>query len=419
MSTTTAADLLERADLLTRTLREDDRPVTPARWAAFDHTTHRLLTELLGPHGTWIRDTRASHPLQTVIDHYPAPAQPLPGDDEPFTTASATDPHPLARLTCTLAVFADLMHQPDDIRADVLRSTAELSNVTARVLSITAVAARYTIANMPLQEAIPPLTVGRFAEDILTHLPTTPGERLEPGLRIVAAVTPSRPFLEADRLDLAIHRWDNATAESLAATIPCAEVLHTLATQGTHLYGVTARVYAQHDGSAVPVAFPAAVQSLARVDETWIHGLTTLTPPSHQFIAASRDLYEQLRRLDQQLTRDAETVEPEAVAAKLARAAHRISRHLCAAEQLPEQLIHSELMFAPARRLAPHPDRVTDHVRGRLTTVRAHDATELTSAWHAGITAARGATLAIDLSNSANRQPDGDSVACEPVEICR
>lgn len=421
MSTTTAADLLERADLLTRALRNDDHSVTPERWAAFDHTMHRALTELLGPHGTWIRDNRTGGPLQTVIDRYPTFDQPQPDHAELFTNFSSTDTHPLARLTRTLAAFADLMHQPDDVRADVFRSTAELANVTARLLTITAVAARYSMFHMPMREAIRPLTTGTFAETMLPELATTPGERLNRGLRVLAAVTATQPMLEGDRLDLAINRWDSATTEALGASVPCAEVLHTLAIQGTHLYGVTARLFARHDSSAVPPAFRSAVQHLARVDKTWIHGLTTLTPPSHQFIAASRDLYEQLARLNQQLTTDPESVESEATTAKLARAAHRLSRHLSAAEQLPEQLIRSELIFAPARQLAPHPDRITEHIRGRLATVRAHDADDLISAWHAGVTAARGATLAIDLSPVTDRDPGAHRAARElsAPAICR
>lgn len=421
MSTTTAADLLERADLLTQTLRNDDHPVTTERWAAFNHAVHRALTELLGPHGTWIRDDRTSGPLQKVIDNYPLAEHPLPDRAERRPSSSATDKHPLARLTQTLAAFADLMHQPDDVRADILRSTAELSNVTARLLTITAVAARYTMFHVPMREATRPLATGAFAEDMLTKLSTTPGEGLDRGLRMVAAITATPPSPETDSLDLAIHCWDGATAEALAFVVPCAEVLHTLATQGTHLYGVTARLYAQYGGSAVPVALPAAIRSLARIDETWIHGMTTLTPPSHRFIAASRDLYERFARLDQQLIRGPESIEPEAIAAKLGRAAHRLSRHLTVAEDLPERLIHSELLFAPARRLAPRPDRLTEHVRGRLATVHAYDATQLVSAWHTGVTAVRGATLAVDhptvTSSPAIR--DGTARELSMLEISR
>jgi len=124
--------------------------------------------------------------------------------------------------------------------------------------------------------------------------------------------------------------------------------------------------------------------------------MTTLTPPSHAFIAASRGLYEQLARLDQQLSADPTSLDLESVAAKLARAAHRHTRHLGAAERLPDRLVRSELMFAPARNLPPREETVNARVHGRLTAVQDTDATRLLNAWAEGVTAAHMATKSVD-----------------------
>jgi len=49
VSTTTAADLLSRADLLVRELRNSTDPVSLPEWERFDITAYMLLHELVGP----------------------------------------------------------------------------------------------------------------------------------------------------------------------------------------------------------------------------------------------------------------------------------------------------------------------------------------------------------------------------------
>ena len=88
VGTTTAADLLARAERLSRELRRDETPVTLQDWAAFDVTLHRLLVEILGEHGISVPKEHAA--LRAVLDQYP---QPLTGP----VRAAHSEPVPTTR----------------------------------------------------------------------------------------------------------------------------------------------------------------------------------------------------------------------------------------------------------------------------------------------------------------------------------
>ena len=75
MSTTTALDLLALADRQTRLLRDTDVAATPEQWESFDVTLHRLLLELTGAGGAYVR---SQDPRLNVL-----------------TMAVHTSPHPL------------------------------------------------------------------------------------------------------------------------------------------------------------------------------------------------------------------------------------------------------------------------------------------------------------------------------------
>lgn len=163
MSTTTAADLLARAERLSRELRRDQTPVTLQQWAAFDVTVHRLLTEMLGEHGIFVPKEHAT--LRAVIDRYPQPltgpvrlthSEPRPTTRDHFERHAAgssrrqhlqslpapapdelahldvdelpqiTDPHALARLTRTFGALADLLHGHPAVE----RTAADIDGLT-------------------------------------------------------------------------------------------------------------------------------------------------------------------------------------------------------------------------------------------------------------------------------------------------
>jgi len=72
VSTTTAADLVSRADLLLRELRNSTDPVSLAEWESFDVTAYRLLHQMVGPGGT--RNDRTAVLAHAALVRVLAPA---------------------------------------------------------------------------------------------------------------------------------------------------------------------------------------------------------------------------------------------------------------------------------------------------------------------------------------------------------
>ena len=155
MTTTSAADLLAHASILTRQLRDSEAPITGPQWATFDVTVHRLMLELIGGGALYTqgRTNRPSAPALAVFRSYPEPLR-YPVDTQlsakeaavlasrrpeyfrrkiqhgnlhavrdggaylintrdldqnhDIAPADYSDPHPLARISCTLGAMADL-----------------------------------------------------------------------------------------------------------------------------------------------------------------------------------------------------------------------------------------------------------------------------------------------------------------------
>ena len=88
MSTTTAADLLDRADRLTRALREPTDPVSAAHWEPFDISFHRVMHEIVGADAAFVpRHDPQLLALTSAIRSYPAPLR--PPADIPLTPMQA------------------------------------------------------------------------------------------------------------------------------------------------------------------------------------------------------------------------------------------------------------------------------------------------------------------------------------------
>jgi hypothetical protein len=74
VSTTTVGDLLDRAQILARSLRFTGAKITADQWCSFDATAYRLLHELVGPERTGARAQILSHATLTrVLNDYPSP----------------------------------------------------------------------------------------------------------------------------------------------------------------------------------------------------------------------------------------------------------------------------------------------------------------------------------------------------------
>jgi excisionase family DNA binding protein len=156
VSTTTVGDLLDRAEILARSLRATDTQISTTQWHSFDATAYRLLHEPVGPERVSVREQILPHAsMSRILNGYPRPlAAPNPqttynarqaanhlgvssstvvadirGSRLPATfdgrrysikatdlpTAADVQPanpastDPLDQLTCTLGVLADMV----------------------------------------------------------------------------------------------------------------------------------------------------------------------------------------------------------------------------------------------------------------------------------------------------------------------
>lgn len=423
MSTTTAADLLARAELLSRDLRRDESPVTLQQWAAFDVTLHRLLTEMLGEHGISVPKEHTA--LRAVIDQYPQPptgplrmphSEPQPTTRDHFERQAAastrrqhlqsipapapevlaldvetlpqiTDPHPMARLTCTFGALADLLHGypgPDPIHDDI----DGLTDTTRRVLALAALAAHHTMASVPLANTERPMTVGLHAEGFLDSL-TTGQPAVARWLHDVAAThaqaASASPIVA---LDIVMSEWARTSETEVHAAVPSVDTLRTLTRQGTHLlatieelaYAADMRSWTVQD----PTGLREAVTALIDVDQAWPSGASTLTRPTHAFVHASRDLHEALEPLRLGAA-GLDGADRDAAMGDLLRATSHLSHQLISVRTLPERLACSGLLFAPARSLTPAPDRLSDRKHGRHIPATLNDISDLMHAWHEAV----------------------------------
>lgn len=424
MSTTTAADLLARAERLSRGLRRDESAVTLQQWAAFDVTVHRLLTELLGEHGISVSKEHTA--LRAVIDQYPQPltgpvcmprSEPQPTTRDHFERQAAastrrqhlqsipapapdellaldvealpeiTDPHPMARLTCTFGALADLLHGHPGLD-HIHHEMDGLTETTRRVLAIAALAAHHTMAFVPLAKTERPMTVGLHAEGFLDSL-STGRPAVARWLHAVAAThahtAPASPVM---RLDVVVAEWARTSETEVHASVPSVESLRTLTRQGTHLLATIEELACAGDvrswAGQDPTGLREAVTALIDVDQAWPRGASTLTRPAHAFVNASRALHEALEPLRIGAAR-LDDADRDAAMAGLLRATSHLSRQLINIRTLPERLACSRLLFAPARSLTPAPDRFSDRRHGRHIPARLNDISDLLHAWHEAV----------------------------------
>jgi excisionase family DNA binding protein len=189
VSTTTVGDLLDRAELLARSLRATDAQISTTQWCSFDATAYRLLHELVGPERVGVREQILSHAgVSRILNGYPSPlAAPNPqttynakqaanhlgvshstivadiresrlpatfdgrrysikATDLPIATdvrpADPASTDPLNQLTCTLGLLADMVVTERARTAptpgfDPLRDDAQVAPVVARIFAMT------------------------------------------------------------------------------------------------------------------------------------------------------------------------------------------------------------------------------------------------------------------------------------------
>lgn len=444
MSTTTAADLVRRADLLVRELRNTTDPVSLAEWERFDVTAYRLLHQLVGPGRADDERTAvlARAQLVRVLQSYPAPLRPPVGattystrqaaqflglaregvlhrihhGDIPATTdgrsygiaaidldrrtdlgpADPTDPHPLPRLSCTFGALADLLVADRDREVSMLHNDVQVAALMAHVLTLMAVAARHTMGHCRVTDADRPLRMAQFAERAIDALGTS--GRLHGLDRITSTAPPDNPTTLNERLEAALRTWANAGRDELNQTVPSTEVLRNIANQGRHIYAVTDRllqVPGQHvatrqdQSPQVSGALSEASEALRHADDQWA-GLTTAMRPSHDYVTAARDLFKVLKEIGQiPQPRPAKTEPTLDVAQALADlniASRDLADLMHETRHLPEVLIRSELLFSADRTLKPTVERLADRARGRYVAVDVTDQPNLAPMAHQAAT---------------------------------
>jgi len=438
VSTTTGANLLARADRLTRQLRGSEVPVSRAQWETFDVTLHRLLHELIRPDMALpVPGDPTRTALTAAIRAYPAPLRPVhqrplstaeaarqlghtsdwvhaqirrgnlhavhdgrdtyipaaaPDDRTDITPADPTDPHPVARIAATLGALADLIHDPTT--GLLLADPGPGAGAAVHVLAIGAVAARHTLIHGPLADANRPLAIAQYAERVIDtlHDPAQFPHQLDR----IAAVTPTpAPETLNDQLEAAIHDWAIAGRTETERIIPSTDVLRAFANQGTHLYAVTLQVLqaleprpesVRTEDIAKPLVD--AGRALREADNAWA-ALTTATRPTHEFVTASRALFTTLQDVTTALETAPKALDKDRALGDLTRAADRLTALLAATEYLPERLIQSGLVYTPATRARPSPERLTDRTKARLVIAEAPDTPGLTDRWHEAVGASR------------------------------
>jgi excisionase family DNA binding protein len=471
VSTTTAADLLSRADLLVRELRNSTDPVSLAEWERFDITAYRLLHELVGPGRTGDDRTavQAHAAVVRVLQNYPTPLRPpvgattystrqaaqflgLPREgvlhrihrgDIPATTdgrsyaiaatdldrrtdlgpADPSDPHPLPRLSCTFGALADLLVADRDRPLSMLHDDAQVAALMAHIITLTAVAARHTIGHCLVTDADRPLRVAQFTEHAVDVLGTVGRPH---GLdRITSTAPPYHPETLNERLEAALRTWAITSRDELNRTVPSTEVLRNISNQGRHIYAVTNRLLQapgqhlatrQDQSPQVNRALREASEALRHADDQWAC-VTTAMPPSHDYVAAARDLFTILKdigRLDLVPVSSGHSEPPldiDQALSDLNIASRDLADLMHEARHLPDVLIRSELLLSPVGTLKPTVERLGDRAKGRYVAVDVTDSPNLAPIAHQ---AAEQSLRAAELLQAALALVNNRSIRCLP-----
>ncbi|GAA2147777.1 excisionase family DNA binding protein [Humibacillus xanthopallidus] len=428
MTAATAAALLDRAANLTAELQHSSDPVDARRWESFDQTVYRYLTQLTP---TYPRPTRADPGalrLHAILRDYPTPL--TPAADEPHYSAveaarltgrparairreiaagelpairtgtgwqiprealhlrsdvhpaRGEDPHPLARIACTLGALTDLLavdrDRPDRALLDSTSATALAWPVIALTLDI----ARHTLGHCEPDQADRPLQIARFATRALTRLA---GVAVDVPIPHLAASPSSWLRREpGDQLAQALHTWARAAGTDLALTVPSVDVIRNVTNQGTHLLAALDTLLAREplgSGAALDVAsFREALRdtalALTRAGTVW-GSATTGMPPSPEYVDAASTLHQALGGIVSGHDTSPGPLDRDQALATLADATKDLTALTLRATQATRQLLRSELLFAPARTLARAEDRLHARTTGRHVPITNFDAPTL------------------------------------------
>lgn len=433
MSTTTAAELLAHADLLTRHLRDSGAPITRQQWATFDVTVHRLMFELIGPGAMHTPGTTrtALAPTLTVFRSYPeASRHPVntqlslkqaealaskPRDyfrrevqrgnlhavhdggaylvntrdldtNPDITPADFSDPHPLARIACSLGAAADLAVTARQVEHGRLMNDAQLAGTYIHILSMTYTAARHALTHGTVTDADRPLAIAQYAERSIDALREGASRPLAL-VRLTSTSPENPPSTLNERLEAAVDHWTKAVEPELMRLVPSADTLRMLANQGAHLYAVTHRVITAPDGVVADAPLTAFSESLAigaracqAADKPW-DKLTTAGRPGAEFVAASRELFNALNEVGAEAPLPAPEWDPRRGMCDLSRGIETLAQSMDISQALPDRLLRSGLIYAPARALPASAIRMAAQRQGKFVSVACGEVPDLQALW--------------------------------------
>lgn len=455
MSTTTASDLLDRADRLTRDLRASTDPVSAAQWEPFDIAFHRVLHEIVGVDAAYVpRHDPQLLALTSAIRSYPAPLR--PPADIPLTPMQAArmlditrqavyrriragklhvvrdgidmavhardldtrpdltpgdpaDPHPMTRLGVTLGALADLLHGAHQAEQPVLDQPGEAAATARHILAIGLVAAGFAVGRGPYSDANRPLAVAQYAERVLDTI-TNPDITITSLDRLRAVAPLFHPATLNDRLEAALHHWEIAALAETYRAVPSSDVLRTLANQSTHLYAVTSGLLLAApdadwlDPQARLSAALVQAAKAARATDAHLARLTTLARPSIGFAAASRDLFTVLGDISTELqTPGRDTLDRQRALADLGAATHTIADLWARTRYLPDRLARSGLLHTPKANTRPTIEDLTTKRRMHTRIADPADVAPLTETWHLAAAATRHVREQVELGLVSQR----------------
>ena len=211
-----------------------------------------------------------------------------------------------------------------------------------------------------------------------------------------------------ERLESGLRQWVTAARAELNRIVPSTDVIRNVMNQGMHLYAVSARLLeaAEYEGglagstaAAARGSLHTAMEAMGQANRLW-GSVTTAMPPSHEYVEAARELHGVLTDVTHDglhprgINEIAKTLDFGKALADLRYAVRDVGDMAHDVQHLPDQLLRSGLLFAPAGKLTPSVERLHERAAGRYVAVLPVEAPDL-------VTAARTVTGGSDLAAQA------------------
>ena len=263
--------------------------------------------------------------------------------------------------------------------------------VLAHVLGIIHVAASHAVRVGPLSDIDRPLAVARYSATALDMLGDV--RRGSPMLAAASFSPASNPLSLNERLESGLRQWVTAARAELNRTVPSTDVIRNVMNQGIHLYAVSDRLLEAFEFTSEPFsdtpagargALHAAMESMGKADRLW-GSVTTAMPPSHEYVAAARELHVALTETThggphaRDINEITKNLDIGQALADLRYAAQDVADLARDVQHLPDQLARSGLLFAPAAKLTPSVERLHERAAGRYVSVLQDELPELAS----------------------------------------